>query len=140
MANPVCFRMELQCNSQRRKPRLQRTASMKFFTAKPCCLSTSWCCSLGTCRELHRWRHWPDNLSRCIGDHSQIIYSGCRRDTTRRRPEKLGFCQPHVSRCQMAWRVVVPAEYTSANVQFECSKEVLHSFQTHTGASPYGFG
>ena len=54
-ASSVCLRVELQCNSQKQKLRLQRTPSMKFFTAKPCAA----CQSVG----VFHWVHVVDCVS-----------------------------------------------------------------------------
>ena len=71
--------MESQYNSQKRKPRLKKATSMNSFTAKPCCLSKSWCPSLGTFRGLRQLRQCPDRQS-----VSMLVILSRRRGETRR--------------------------------------------------------
>ena len=113
--------MELQCNSQKRKPRLQRTASMKSFTATPCCQPRRLCLSLDTCRGSRQLRQWPEHLCRCFGEHSQITPSVRRREnTTRKRLEKLVFVKRIFHAVRWLRDFFVSAGSTSVNIHFEC--------------------
>ena len=112
MANSICLKMESQCTSQERELAAKDNINELIHSQDMLFVKTL----VGACRGLRQLRQRPDHLSRCIGEHSQIIPSGRRRETRRECGLKSWFCQMRFSRCQRASRVVVSAGSPSATL------------------------